>query len=137
MKKAIRIASAAIGAALSLTMMLAQAQGTHSPLANEAKISEASARATALAKVPNGTVQSSELEKENGLLIWSFDIAKPKSRDIAEVQVDAISGKIASVKTETPAAQVREAKTDRAGNSGRGCASTVLKFKLVQPVRNV
>ena len=114
MKKTIRIASAAIGAALSLTMMFAQAQGTHSSLANEAKISEASARATALAKVPNGTVQSAELEKENGLLIWSFDIAKPKSRDITEVQVDAISGKIASVKTETPAAQAREAKADQA-----------------------
>ncbi|MGI9025023.1 MAG: PepSY domain-containing protein [Burkholderiaceae bacterium] len=109
------MASAAIGAALSLTMMFAQAQPTQSQLASQAKITEASARATALAKVPNGTVQSSELENENGSLIWSFDIAKPKSKDITEVQVDAISGKIASVKTETPAAQANEAKADRAG----------------------
>lgn len=65
--------------------------------------------------MPDETIQAAELEKENGLLIWSFDIAKPKSRDIAEVQVDAISGKIASVKTETPAAQAKEAKADRAG----------------------
>lgn len=67
----------------------------------------------ALARVPNGMVQSSELERENGLLVWSFDIAKPRTKNITEVQVNAISGKIASVKTETPAAQAREAKADQ------------------------
>lgn len=109
MRARVKFVSAVIGAGLSLSMVLAQA---HSPLASEAKITEASAQATALAKVPNGTVKSSELEKENGLLIWSFDIAKPRTTDITEVQVNAINGKIASVKTETPRAQAREAKAD-------------------------
>jgi len=90
MKKASRFSNAAIGAALLLTITTvfaqAPAQGPHSPLASEAKVSESSARETALARVPNGTVQSSELERENGLLIWSFDIAKPRTRNIAEVQ---------------------------------------------------
>ena len=113
MRARISFASAAIGAGLSLSMMFAQAQDTQGALKAEAKISEASARATALAKVQNGTVQSSELEKENGLLVWSFDIAKPRTKNITEVQVDAISGKIASVKTETPAVQAKEARADQ------------------------
>ncbi len=115
MRKIIGFAGAAVGAGLSLTMIFAHAQDTPSSLMNEAKVSEASARATALAKAPNGTVQSFELERENGLLVWSFDIARPRTKNIIEVQVDAISGKIASVKTETPAAQAKEAKADRSG----------------------
>ena len=115
MNARIGFVAAAIGASLSLASVIAYAQDTQAALKAEAKISEASARTIALAKVPGGTVKSSELEKENGLLIWSFDVAKPRSRNITEVQVDAISGKIASVKTETPLAQANEAKADRAG----------------------
>ena len=44
-------------------------------LKKQTKVTEAQARSTALAKVVNGTVKSSELEKEHGNLIWSFDIA--------------------------------------------------------------
>ena len=113
MKVRIIFASATIGALLSLPMMSAQAQDTQGALTTEAKISEASARATALARVPGGAVISSELERENGLLVWSFDIAKPRTKNIAEVQVDAINGKIASVKIETPAAQAKEARADQ------------------------
>lgn len=85
--------------------------GSASTLQAQAKITEADARATALAKVPNGTVKSSELEKEHGKLVWSFDITSPASKDITEVQVDAKSGKIASVKKETAAAEAKEAKS--------------------------
>ena len=115
MRKATKFASAVLGAALSLTMVFAQAQTTQSQMAKQAKISEATARATALAKVPNGKIQAAELENENNTLIWSFDIAKPKTNDITEVQVDAMTGKIVSVKTETPAAQAGEAKADKMG----------------------
>ena len=76
----------------------------------EAKVTEADARTTALAKVPNGTVQSSTLEKEHGKLVWSFDIAQPTTKDLTEVQVDATTGTIASVKKETPAQEAKEAK---------------------------
>jgi uncharacterized membrane protein YkoI len=54
----------------------------------------AQAKKTALAKVPKGTIKSSELERENGRLIWSFDIAKSGTRNITEVQVDAKTGKV-------------------------------------------
>jgi Peptidase propeptide and YPEB domain len=76
----------------------------------EAKVTEADARTTALAKVPNGTVQSSSLEKEHGKLVWSFDIAQPTTKDLTEIQVDATSGSIASIKKESPAQEAKEAK---------------------------
>jgi uncharacterized membrane protein YkoI len=78
----------------------------------QAKVSQADAQATALAQVPNGTVKDSELEKEKGKLIWSFDIAIPDSKDIKEVAVDAISGKVLSVETETPEQQEKEKAED-------------------------
>jgi hypothetical protein len=88
-------------------------QATQAKLAAEAKISEADARTTALAKVPGGAVSSSELEKEHGKLVWSFDIAKVGSKNITEVQVDAKTGKIVSTKIETPDKQQREAIADK------------------------
>ena len=81
-------------------------------LQSEAKVSEAAARATALAKVPAGTISSAELEKEHGKLIWSFDIAKAGSKNITEIQVDAISGKIISSKEETPLKEADEAAAE-------------------------
>jgi hypothetical protein len=88
-------------------------QATQGKLAAEAKISEADARATALAKVPGGAVSSSELEKEHGKLIWSFDIAKVGSKNITEVQVDAKTGKIVSTRIETPDKERKEAIAEK------------------------
>lgn len=89
------------------------AEQSQAVLKAEAKVAEAQARKTALAKVPRGTIKSSELEKEAGKLIWSFDIAMPKSRNITEVQVDAKTGKVVSTQIETPADQAKEAAADR------------------------
>jgi len=77
-----------------------------------AKVTEAKAQKTALAKVPGGLIKTSELEKERGKLIWSFDIAMPKSRNVTEVQVDAKTGKVVSTQIETPADQAKEATAD-------------------------
>lgn len=74
----------------------------------QAKISMEQAQATALAKVPGGTVKDSELEKEKGKLIWSFDIATPGSKDITEIAVDAMTGDVVSVEKETPEEQAKE-----------------------------
>ena len=82
-------------------------------LAKEAKIARSEAEHIALSKVPHGRVSSGELEREHGALIWSFDIAKPDTRDINEVQVDAKTGKVVSVKTETPKDQTAEAAADK------------------------
>jgi uncharacterized membrane protein YkoI len=73
-----------------------------------AKISRADAEKTALAKVPGGTIKEGEIEKEKGRLIWSFDIAQPGTKDIKEVNVDAMTGEVVSVETETEKDQKKE-----------------------------
>jgi uncharacterized membrane protein YkoI len=70
-------------------------------LSAQAKVSKADAERIALAQVHNGTVKESELEKEKGRLIWSLDISTPDSKDITEVNVDAITGQIVNVEKET------------------------------------
>ena len=78
-------------------------------LQKEAKISEATARATALQQVPNGAVKSSELERENGKLIYSYDITVPGKTGIDEVNVNAIDGTVVAKQHETPKAEKTEA----------------------------
>src|SRR6266481_4250938 len=79
-------------------------------LQSQAKVSRADAEKAALAKVPGGTIKEGELEKEKGKLIWSFDISTAGSSDIKEVQVDAITGQVLSVETETAAAEAKAKK---------------------------
>lgn len=59
----------------------------------EAKISEKTARETALKEAP-GRIRSAEIERENGKLIWSFDIAQKGKSGVEEVNVDAMDGSI-------------------------------------------
>lgn len=68
----------------------------------QAKVSQSDAQATALAQVSNGTIKESELEKEHGKLIWSFDIATPDTKNITEVNVNAIDGTVVSKEIEKP-----------------------------------
>lgn len=79
-------------------------------LQSQAKVSREDAEKTALAKVPGGSIKEGELEKEKGKLIWSFDISVPGNSDIKEVQVNAISGEVVSVETESGAAEAKEKK---------------------------
>jgi uncharacterized membrane protein YkoI len=76
-------------------------QAKQAALEGQAKISKADAQQTALQQVPNGTVKEAEIEKEHGKLIWSFDIAVPDSKNIKEVAVDALTGQVVSIETET------------------------------------
>ena len=91
---------------------------TQASLQKEAKISEATARATALKEVPNGVVKSSELEREGGKLIYSYDITVPGKTGIDEVNVNAIDGTVVAKQHETPKAEkaeaVKEAKEKKA-----------------------
>jgi hypothetical protein len=99
-------------AGLGLSAVTA-AEKSEAQLKAEAKITEKEATATALAKVPQGKVKSSELEEEHGKLIWSFDISMPGSTSITEVQVDAKTGKIVSTQVETAEDQSKEAEADK------------------------
>ena len=113
-----KLGSITVATAIALTGLttstLLAAEETEAQLQAQAKITKAEAETTALAKVPNGKIQAAELEKERGKLIWSFDIAMPHSKNITEVQVDAKTGKIASVQTETPQDQAREGAPENA-----------------------
>ena len=101
-----------VTAALGLTTATAKDKEDAKLLA-KAKVTKAEAQKTALTKAPDGTVKDAELEEENGKLVWSFDIARPGTKDITEVQVDAITGKIVLVEVETPKDQAKEAKEDK------------------------
>jgi uncharacterized membrane protein YkoI len=76
-------------------------------LRHEARISERRARATALEEAP-GRVRSAEIERENGKLIWSFDIAQRGQAGVEEVTVDAMDGSVLSHTHETAARERRE-----------------------------
>lgn len=65
-----------------------------SKLEAQAKVSRAEAEKIALAKVPGGKIKDSEIEEEDGRLIWSFDIATAGTKELTEVEVDAKTGEI-------------------------------------------
>jgi uncharacterized membrane protein YkoI len=85
----------------------------------EAKISKADAEKIALGKVPGGAIKEGELEKEKGKLIWSFDISTPGTKDITELQVDAINGGIVSIDKETVADQEKEKREEAREKKGK------------------
>jgi uncharacterized membrane protein YkoI len=87
-------------------------EGNSAKLEAQAKISKEEAQKIALEKVPGGTIKEGELEKEKGKLLWSFDITTPDTKDITEVQVDALTGAVLDVSKETVADQEKEEKED-------------------------
>lgn len=101
-------------AVVTLTLALVLGCSSHSSraLRSQARVQEAEARATALAQAPGGTVKESELEEEDGLLIWSFDIAVPGQAGVTEVQVDARTGRVARIEHETEAQEKAEQETE-------------------------
>ncbi len=103
-----------VALAMGVGLSVAQAEPTEAQLTRQAKVTRSQAEKTALDKVPKGKIQTGEIENENGKLVWSFDIARPGTKDITEVQIDAKTGEIASLKVETPKDQAAEAAADKA-----------------------
>ena len=83
-------------------------QKEQAALLAQVKVSREQAEQAALTKVPDGTIKYAELESDNGELIWSFDVATPGSRNVTEVNVDAVTGGVISVATETPEQEAKE-----------------------------
>jgi uncharacterized membrane protein YkoI len=79
-------------------------------LQREAKITKEQAQETALKRAP-GTVESSELEREHGKLVYSFDIRNAKGT-IDEVQVSAITGKVVRVEHESKKQEAAEKRQE-------------------------
>jgi uncharacterized membrane protein YkoI len=102
-------ASASAQAAKATTKKEATSQAA---LRKEAKIAEADARKTALAAVPGGKVQSHELEREKGKLIYSYDIKVAGKSGIEEVNVDAMTGEIVAHEHEDAKTEAKEKKAE-------------------------
>ncbi|WP_373068050.1 PepSY domain-containing protein [Gemmatimonas sp.] len=92
-----------------------------------AKVTPSAATATALAKVPGGKVQSAEIEKEDGKLVYSFDIEVAGKSGIDEVLVDATSGAVVSVEHESAEDEAKEAAEDKAKADKAKAAAKVKK----------
>ena len=106
-----------LGAATSASAQEAKAPAkresrSQAALRKEAKITEADARKTALAAVPGGKVKSHELERENGRLIYSYDIKLAGKPGIEEVNVDAKTGEIVAHEHEDAKAEAKEKKAE-------------------------
>lgn len=80
-------------------------------LQREAKITKEQAQEVALKRAP-GTVESSELEREHGKLVYSFDIRNSKGT-ITEVQVSAITGKVVRVEHENKKQEAAEKRKEK------------------------
>ncbi len=104
----------ALALAMSWTPFNLGAQQSQAELLKQARVTKHQAKRIALARVRHGTIKSAELEKENGMLIWSFDIAQPGRKHITEVWVDATTGKITAVDVETRIGEKKEAAEDKA-----------------------
>jgi len=83
-------------------------------LKSEAKVSEADAIATAEKAVPDGKIESGEIDLEGGKLIYSFDIKVPKKSGVEEVNVDAMTGEVVKKEHETAKAEKAEMKKEAA-----------------------
>ncbi len=80
-------------------------------LAKQAKTTKERAQEIALKRAP-GTVESGELEREHGKLVYSFDIRNSRGT-IDEVQVSAITGKIVRVQHETKKQEAAEKRKEK------------------------
>ena len=109
--------------ALPFGVVVAQQQGVtikaeKPEYSSQAKITSQVAVDSALARVPGGQIREGELEREHGRLVYSFDVLVPHRKGVQEVQVDARSGKVVSVKHESPAAEAKEHAGEHAKHHG-------------------
>src|SRR5947208_14965362 len=74
----------ALALAMSWTPFNLGAQQSQAELLKQARVTKHQANKIALARVRHGTITSAELEKETGILIWSFDVAQPGSNEDTE-----------------------------------------------------
>ena len=89
-------------------------QQSETELLKQARVTKHQAKKIALARVRHGAIKCVELQKENGVLIWSVDIAQPPKKDLTDVWVDATTGKIAAVEVETPITEKKEVAEQKA-----------------------
>lgn len=82
-----------------------------------AKVTAADAQRTAQERFPTGTIKSGEIEKEDGKLIYSFDIQLPGVNGIEEVNIDAVTGAVLKTEHESAAVEKHESKAEKNGKA--------------------
>ena len=112
--KPIKASIIALALAVSWTPFNLWAQQSEAELLKQARVTKHQAKRIALARVKRGTIKNAELEKENGMLIWSVDVALPGKKDLTDVRVNATTGKITSVEVETPLVERKEVAEHKA-----------------------
>lgn len=120
-------------AVIACTVVGAQSTAAQAPqykrdvpdsLAKAATVTEAAATATAQKRIPQGTIQAMELEREKGHLMYSYDFKVPGKSGIDEVNVDAMTGKVLHVAHEGPAQEKKEAAEDARAAKAKGSMKT-------------
>lgn len=129
MKKSKLFAVAILAVALTVSLSLAlslQAQESkesksHDPrtLAGAAKVTMLEAVVTATKEAP-GVVTAAELEREEGQLIYSFDILpSAQSQKITEIHIDALTGKVLSKEEEKLSRSEEEEQEEKASEEAK------------------
>ena len=91
-----------------------RAQQSEKEMLKQVRVTKHQAKKIALARVRHGAIKCVELQKENGVLIWSVDIAQPRQKDLTDVWVDATTGKITAVEVEAPITEKEEVAEQKA-----------------------
>ena len=107
------LAATALLAALALAGSASAQEKVDAKLQAKAKLTRVEAEKIALAAVPNATVKSAELEEEDGILRWSFDLKTPHTKNVTEVGVDAVTGKVVENKEEKAEDEAKEKKHEK------------------------
>lgn len=89
-------------AACGILLCCATLQASPRPSQGRAKITKNEAEHIALKHFPGGQVTGAKLEKVQGKLVWSLEIAPAKSKPSQHVEVDAMTGRIAAGVKEKP-----------------------------------
>ena len=105
------IAGSSLAMARPVVAQKESEQQKEAKLARQAKITKDQAQETALKRAP-GNVESAELEREHGKLVYSFDIRNAQGT-IDEVQVSAITGKVVRVEHENKKQEAAEKRKER------------------------
>jgi hypothetical protein len=87
-----------------------ESKSSQPALSKEAKITMEQAQKTALAKEA-GKIQSKEIEREKGKLIYSFDVKMADG--VHEVNVDAMTGEVVEDTVESAAVEAKEKAADK------------------------
>jgi hypothetical protein len=98
---------------LALSMLVAMpglAHAKETPPTNRISIEKARSAAT---KAYSGKIQAEELEFEGGKWIYSFDLKTSKDRNVHEVHIDALTGKVLDIHTETASDERKELQEDQ------------------------